>query len=140
MNGGDGRAPQGEAMHADALQISQAESRVMEALWTRSPQSAEALVAALAVPNGWQEATVKTLLNRLLRKGVVTAEKDGRRYLYAPVPSREEWLGNESEGLLDRLFGGRVVPLIAHFSRRGRLSPSDVAELRRLIEELDEGR
>ena len=117
--------------------ISEAESLVMEALWKRSPLTAEEVCAALAEAQSWQEATVKTLLNRLLNKGAISASKDGRRYLYAPVLQREEWLTRESKGLLDRLFGGRVAPLVAHFSEQRKLSKKDIAELRRLIEELD---
>ena len=119
------------------MDISEAESAVMECLWQRSPQSAEEVLAVLAERRDWQEATVKTLLNRLLKKGAVEAEKDGRRYLYAPVLQREEWLTRESKGLLDRLFGGRVAPLVAHFSEQRKLSKKDLAELRKLIEELD---
>src|SRR5688500_9656458 len=117
--------------------ISEAESLVMEALWQRHPLTAEEVIAALADAQSWQEATVKTLLNRLLNKGAISASKDGRRYLYAPVLKREEWLTRESKGLLDRLFGGRVAPLVAHFSEQRKLSKKDIAELRRLIEELD---
>ena len=122
------------------MDISEAESVVMECLWQRSPQSAEEVVAALARSQDWQEATIKTLLNRLLKKGAVQADKDGRRYLYAPVLQREEWLTRESKGLLDRLFGGRVAPLVAHFSEQRKLSKKDLADLRKLIEGLDDGR
>ena len=120
------------------MQISDAESVVMQALWRRSPLSAEEVFAAVAGDQGWQEPTVKTLLNRLLTKGAISAERDGRRFLYAPVLTRDAWLGQESEGLLDRLFGGRVAPMVAHFTERGRLSKKDLAELRKLLETLDD--
>lgn len=122
------------------MRISEAESAVMELLWQRSPLSAEDVVAALSRSQNWQEPTIKTLLNRLLKKGAVRAEKDGRRYLYAPVLERADWVQHESEGLLDRLFGGRVAPLVAHFSEHRKLSKKDIAELRRLIAELDDDR
>lgn len=122
------------------MQISEAESLVMEVLWRRSPLAAEEVVAALAETQQWQEATIKTLLNRLLNKGAIQAGKDGRRYRYAPVLKREDWLMQESKGLLDRLFGGRVAPLVAHFSEHRKLSRKDIAELRKLIEELDHDR
>lgn len=121
----------------EATPISEAEAMVMEVLWRASPRSAEEVIAALADPNGWAEATVKTLLNRLLNKGAIEAEKDGRRYLYSPVLRRDAWVQQQSEGLLARLFGGRVAPLVAHFSERGQLSAADVAELKRLVAELD---
>ena len=122
------------------MQISEAESVVMDVLWKRQPLSAEDVVASLSGQQDWQEATVKTLLNRLLNKGAISAERDGRRYLYSPLLQREDWLLEQSSSLLERLFDGRVAPLVAHFSQHRRLSQKDVAELRRLIEELDDGR
>ncbi|KGM55290.1 beta-lactamase [Lysobacter daejeonensis GH1-9] len=122
------------------MQISEAESVVMDVLWQRHPLAADEVVAALGDAQQWQEATIKTLLNRLLNKGAITAAKDGRRYLYAPVLRREDWVLDESESLLDRLFGGRVAPLVAHFSQHRKLSRKDIAELRQLLEEIDDGK
>lgn len=121
------------------MQISEAESVVMDVLWKRQPLSAEDVVASLSGQQDWQEATVKTLLNRLLNKGAISAEKDGRRYLYAPVLQRDAWVQGESESLLERMFGGRVAPLVAHFSEQRKLSSKDIADLRKLLEELDDG-
>lgn len=119
--------------------ISEAESVVMEVLWRRSPLPTEAVVAALEGEQRWQESTIKVLLNRLLGKKVIRADKDGRRFLYSPVVSRDEWLLTESKGLLDRLFAGRVAPLAAHFSRHGRLTKRDIADLKRLLSEIEDG-
>ena len=124
----------------DTTPISDAEAMVMEVLWGASPRSAEEVIAALADSTGWAEPTIKTLLNRLLNKGAISAEKDGRRYLYSPVLRREAWVQQQSEGLLARLFGGRVAPLVAHFSERGQHTPADIAELKRLVSELDDGK
>lgn len=121
-------------------QISEAESVVMEALWSHSPRSAEEVATAIGDERAWQESTVKTLLNRLLRKNAVKVLKDGRRYLYSTAITREQWLHNESKGFLDRLFDGRVAPLVAHFSRHRKLSKADLEELKRLIGELDDGK
>ena len=120
------------------MQVTEAESIVMEALWTRHPLTADEVVAAVAEQEQWQEPTIKTLLNRLLKKGAIRADKDGRRYLYSPVLRREEWVLGESQGLLERLFDGRVAPLVAHFSAQRKLSRKDVAELRKLLEEIDD--
>jgi BlaI family penicillinase repressor len=119
--------------------ISEAEAMVMEVLWQSSPRSSEEVIAALAADTGWAEATIKTLLNRLLNKGAVSAVKDGRRYLYSPQLPRQAWVQQQSEGLLARLFGGRVAPLVAHFSEQGKLSAADIAELRRLVSQLGQG-
>ena len=122
------------------MQISEAESVVMDVLWRTHPLGAEEEVAALADRRHWQEATIKTLLNRLLNKGAIAAEKEGRRYLYSPRLKREDWVLEESRGLLDRLFDGRVAPLVAHFSEQLKLSRKDIAELRKLLEEIDDGK
>jgi predicted transcriptional regulator len=122
------------------MRISEAESVVMELLWQRSPLGADEVVAALAAGQEWQEPTIKTLLNRLLKKGAIRARKDGRRFLYSPVLKRVDWVQHESKGLLDRLFDGRVAPLVAHFSEKGRLSKKDIDELKKLIEGLDDDR
>lgn len=119
------------------MKISAAESIVMEALWRESPQSSEALAAEVSGPQGWSEATVKTLINRLLKKKAIAAEVQGRRYLYRPLLQRADYVQTESQGLLDRLFQGRLAPLVSHFSERQNLSESDIAELKRLIERLE---
>jgi predicted transcriptional regulator len=122
------------------MDISDAESIVMEVLWRRSPRGSDEVIAELARSQDWQEPTIRTLLNRLLNKGALTAETAGRRYLYTPVLQRADWVDAQSRGLLDRLFKGRVAPLVAHFSEQGKLSRKDIAELRRIIEELDDGK
>lgn len=118
--------------------ISEAESHVMEVLWQGGSLGADDVAAALAARHDWQEATVKSLLNRLLKKGAVSARKDGRRYLYTAVLQRDQWVSAESTGLLERLFGGRVAPLVAHFGKHRKLSESDIADLKRLIDTLED--
>ncbi|TPG10618.1 BlaI/MecI/CopY family transcriptional regulator [Rhodanobacter glycinis] len=119
------------------IAISDAESRVMDVLWQRAPQTSEDIVATLLEPTGWHEKTIRTLLNRLLGKGAVSAQKDGRRYLYTPLLRREVWQQQESRSLLDRVFGGKVAPLLTHFSQHEKLSTKEVAELRKLIDAIE---
>lgn len=125
---------------SDPISISEAESVVMEVIWRRNPIITDEVISELAHRAKWQEATVKTLLNRLLKKGAISARKDGRRYLYSPVLRREEWVAAESRGFLDRLFDGSLVPFVSHFSQHRKLSKKEIAELKRLIRELDDGR
>lgn len=120
------------------MAISEAEAVIMEVLWRQAPRSAEEILAEVGMQQDWQEGTVKSLLNRLLTKKAVKAERDGRRYLYSPRLTREQYVSQESKGLLDRLFEGRVAPLVAHFSEQRKLSKRDIAELRKLLEELDD--
>ncbi len=120
--------------------ISEAESIVMQSLWDNNPLGADEVIAALSSQQNWQEATIKTLLNRLLKKGAIRAEKDGRRFLYAPILKREQWIHSESKGFLDRMFDGKIAPLVAHFSQQKKLTKQDIAELKRLIAELGDGK
>jgi BlaI family penicillinase repressor len=122
------------------MRVSSAEGIVMEALWRKQPLSAEEVASDVAADQSWTDATVKTLLNRLLSKGAIAAERDGRRYLYRPVLKREDYVAEESTSLIDRLFDGRVSSLVTHFSEREKLSADDIAELKRLIAELDNER
>lgn len=120
------------------MQISKAESQVMQFLWDRHPATASDVFAALGSDNDWSEATVKTLLGRLRNKGAVTVEPDGKRFLYRPAIERDAWVLAESSHLVDRLFDGRLAPLVSHFSSHGKLTDRDRQELRELIERLDD--
>ncbi|CAN5305624.1 BlaI/MecI/CopY family transcriptional regulator [soil metagenome] len=123
------------------MRISASESQIMEVLWKQdAPIPSEDILEAVAQPNGWSEGTVRTLLNRLLNKNAVEATREGRRYLYRPLVSREAYVRSESKGFLDRLFDGRLSPLVTHFSETNELSATDIAELKQLIARVEDGR
>src|SRR5438552_339326 len=117
--------------------ISAAESQVMEALWREGPLTADQIVAAVGGPQGWGGATVKTLINRLLKKKALASQRVDGRALYRPLVTRAEYVTGESQGLLDRLFEGQLAPLVAHYARHRPLSADEVARLKRLVEELE---
>lgn len=117
--------------------ISGAESHIMDALWTRGQLTAEEIVLSVAPAQAWGEATVKTLINRLLKKKAIASERVGGRAIYRPLVSREEYVTGESQGLLDRLFGGQIAPLVAHYARHRALSPDEITRLKNLIAELE---
>ncbi|MGQ3100101.1 BlaI/MecI/CopY family transcriptional regulator [Sphingopyxis solisilvae] len=119
-----------------AERASESEMQVLSALWDDAPQTAADLTARVGKANGWTQATVKTLLARLVQKGAVNAEADGRRYLYSPAIERADAVGEESQRFVDRLFGGRVSPLIAHLADREALSDTDIAEIEALLRKL----
>ena len=97
----------------------------------------EEILAAVGAANGWGEATVRTLIRRLIGKGALQSERRRGMVVYAPLIRREDWVTQESRGLLDRLFGGQLAPLVAHLTREKALGPEDVARLKRLVAELD---
>ncbi|MBB5734150.1 putative transcriptional regulator [Altererythrobacter atlanticus] len=119
-----------------AERISDAEHAVMEVLWERSPLTAAEVCETVCDARGWSMPTVKTLLSRLVGKGAVATQPDGRRFLYTPVLAREAYVGGESKRLVQRLFGGRAAPLFAHLAESEALSDDDIAEIERLLKEL----
>lgn len=116
--------------------ISGAEHEIMEVLWREAPLTANEVAARVPQERAWSIRTVKTLLGRLLAKGVLTHEEEGRRYLYRPAVAREDYVTRESRALLDRLFGGSVSPLVAHLAERKDLSAADIAEIEALLKAL----
>ena len=119
--------------------ISEAESRIMDALWRRGPLVVEDVVAEVADAQQWSDRTVKSLIGRMLKKKAIEAvRQDGRTY-YRPLVERDDYMMAESQGFLDRIFGGKLAPFVTQFAERQKLSPEDVAQLRALIERLDNG-
>jgi len=120
-----------------AERISEAELAVMEALWSAGqPLTAAEVSQRIDAAREWSDRTVKTMLGRLLAKGALVHEEDGRRYLYRPAVERDHYVAGESRRLVDRLFGGRAAPLVAHLAEGDGLTPEDIAELEALLKEL----
>ena len=113
--------------------ISEAELVVMEALWEQSPLTANDVADRVTAARDWSAQTVKTLLSRLMAKDVIAADQDGRRFLYRPLVAREDYVASESGRLVNRLFGGRVSPLVAQLASQDQLSDDDIAELEAIL-------
>ncbi len=116
--------------------ISQSELDVMSVLWAQSPLAASDVAKALEVRKDWNIRTVKTLLSRLVEKKALSTQADGRRYLYAPLISKDSYAASATKRLSDRLFGGRAAPLVAHLAKGDGLTAADIAELEALLREL----
>ena len=121
------------------VRISEAESRIMEALWRRGPLVVEDVIAEVAGPQQWSDATVKSLIGRMLKKKAIQSTRQQGRTWYRPLVEREDYRLSESRNLLDRIFGGRVAPFVSCFAEHDKLSPEDVAQLKALIARLDRG-
>jgi BlaI family penicillinase repressor len=119
------------------LRITTAESQIMETLWRSNRALAVEDVREALTQESWTDATIRTLLTRLVRKKAVAASKDGRRFLYRPLIARGDYVHAESKSLINRLFDGQIGPFVAHFSQRQNLSADEIAELRALIEKLE---
>ncbi len=120
------------------IEISNAELSVMQVLWQRQPLSANDVVTALGNEKDWHEKTVKTLLNRLVSKGALGFEKEGRAYLYYPLIDQQQYQLEQGRSFVERIFSGRIAPLVAGFASQNKLSADDVAQLKQLIAEWEQ--
>ncbi|QSX29838.1 MULTISPECIES: BlaI/MecI/CopY family transcriptional regulator [Shewanella] len=118
----------------DIKDISPTELEVLKVLWQSSPLNANDIVQQLNQKDQWHEKTVKTLLNRLVNKGAVGFDKDGRAYNYYPLLSQQSFQSRESQSFIKRVFGGKLAPLVAGFAGSSKLTQDDVAELKQLID------
>ena len=94
--------------------ITAAEWEVMNALWTRGPLSAADIVDHVAARKPWRRRTIRTLLDRLVRKGALALDSDSTPYLYSPKISFQDCIRAESRSFLDRAFGGEPVAMLLH--------------------------
>jgi len=116
--------------------ISDAEWEVMQVLWAgEGPMTAQDVIDRLAEAKDWSPRTVKTLLNRLLKKGAIRHEARGKMYAYSPAVSEEACVREERRSFLQRIYGGALTPMIAHFLKEERLSREEIEELKRILDE-----
>lgn len=118
--------------------ISNAEFEVLKVLWSKHPLSANDIIEQLNRNKEWHEKTVKTLLSRLVKKDAIGFDKQERKYLYFPLIEQESYQLKESESLIDRMFSGRISPLVAGFAKKNSLQKQDVEELKALIEQWEQ--
>jgi len=120
-----------------ATRITDAEWEVMEALWPRESCTAAEVVQALATARDWTETTIKTMLTRLVKKGVLEASREGRRFHYRAICTRDEAVKAQAGRLLDRVGTKDTSPLLSFFVEHGNLQAPDVAALRELLDQLE---
>lgn len=116
-------------------QISEAEWKVMQAVWNGAPIGASEIVEQLVPETGWNHRTIRTMLNRLVSKGALTYREQGNRYLYRPKVKREAYVREQSRSFVDKVFSGDAASMLVHFVENEKLSAS---ELERLKEVLDQ--
>jgi len=115
--------------------ISDAEWQVMNVVWEGQPMTALEIVGQLEGQSDWAPATVKTMLHRLTKKKILTYESQGNRYVYRSRVRRSDCVKQASHSFLQRVFAGESAPLVAHFLRTSKLSASEIAQLRQLLNE-----
>ncbi|WP_088068345.1 BlaI/MecI/CopY family transcriptional regulator [Bacillus thuringiensis] len=116
--------------------ISEAELEVMKVLWSKSPQTANEVIQALKGQMDWNPKTVRTLINRLVKKQVIfSQQKIGRTYMYGPLISRDDYLQVETKSFIKRFYGAALKPLIVNFLQEEKLSSKEIDELKRILDD-----
>ncbi|MCQ1528673.1 BlaI/MecI/CopY family transcriptional regulator [Lutispora saccharofermentans] len=119
----------------DIPRISEAEWEIMKLVWKSSPITSDEIIASLSDKMNWSGQTIKTFINRLLKKGAIGFEKSGRNYLYNPIVSEKECIKAENKSFLERVYDGTVSMLFSNFLEDEPLTDKEIEKLQKLLEE-----
>ena len=115
-------------------QISDAELVVMKVVWEKAPVTANQVVETLGRQRHWKPKTIHTLLRRLVHKGALDFDKQGREHRFHPLVDSADYTHAASRSFLSRFFDGEVAPFLACFLEREKLSRQEIEELRRILD------
>lgn len=116
------------------MQLSEAEWKVMRVLWERSPANARDVLEGLSASTEWAYTTTKTILGRLVEKGVLAEHKRANTSFYEPLVTRDEARRTAVRNLLDRAFDGTFGSLLHHLADGEKLSKRDREKLREVLD------
>src|SRR5580692_9133705 len=117
------------------VNISDAEWQVMEAAWSLGGAPAAAIIEELAKSTAWNHRTIRTLLGRLVEKGVLEKQGQGAGSVYRTLVPRRARVRSEARSFLKRMFQGDTTSLLLHFAKEAKLGPAKLAQLRELLDE-----
>ncbi|KZE74919.1 transcriptional regulator [Paenibacillus elgii] len=115
--------------------ISESEWEIMKVIWRQSPLIAEQIVSQLSNKIEWSDQTVRTFINRLLKKKAIGFEKSGRSYLYFPLVCEKECVRFESQSFLKRVFNGAADIMVTNFLEETDLSQQQIDNLHEILTE-----
>jgi BlaI family penicillinase repressor len=118
-----------------SIRISESEWQIMAVVWERHPVAAAEVVEKVAQQKGWHSRTIRTLLDRLARKGALKITPEGKRYLYDPLIGLEECVRSESRSFIDRVFGGQPASMLLHLVKETKLSREEIRKLQKVLSE-----
>ena len=116
-----------------AIEISDAEYQIMLIVWQENPVTSREINSQLT--NDWHPKTVNTLLGRLVKKGALGFEKQGRKHSYIPLIEKDSYVKSKSAHFLQKLFNGQLSPMFTSFVNQGLVEKNDIQTLKTLIEE-----
>lgn len=114
--------------------LTEAEEKIMEVLWERSPRTMMEITHALEAETGWSKHTVTTLLKRMQQKQTISVDMAGAVRRYAPALNKDEVAREQTHSLLRRMFAGKASLLVENLVEDGELSEDDLRELLSVLE------
>ena len=124
-----------EPSNAKLPAISDSEWLIMSEFWRLGEATVKDIMVELEERQAWKITTVQTLINRLVQKHALGRRKEGREFIYSALVEEGHCTHAASRSFMDRVFGGKLAPLLATFMERHECSPEDIAELKRLLED-----
>lgn len=114
-------------------QISEAEYEVMKVVWKYAPINTNEITEKLLKTTVWSPKTIQTLIKRLVTKGALSYEKQGRVFVYTPLVLEREYVGQESRSFLKRFYGGDITAMLSAYIENDGLSDTELEQLRTLL-------
>ena len=114
-------------------QISEAEFEVMKIVWRSAPINTNEITERLLKTTTWSAKTIQTLIKRLVTKGALTYEKQGRIFVYTPLVEENEYINQQSNSFLDRFYDGDISVMLSTYLENNQLSETELQHLRSIL-------
>ena len=119
-------------MHA-LPHISEAEFEVMKIVWKSAPINTNEITERLLKTTSWSAKTIQTLIKRLVTKGALTYEKQGRVFVYTPLVEENEYIRQQSNSFIKRFYDGDISAMLSAYLENNQLSETELNHLRSLL-------
>ena len=114
-------------------QISEAEFEVMKIVWRSAPINTSEITERLLKTTTWSAKTIQTLIKRLVTKGALTYEKQGRIFVYTPLVKENEYINQQSNSFLNRFYDGDISAMLSTYLENNQLSETELQHLRSIL-------
>jgi BlaI family penicillinase repressor len=116
-----------------ATQLGKVQLLIMQVLWEKGSATARKITDSINATEPIAHSTVQTLLRGLEDKGSVSHKAEGRTFVFSPLVAEDRFKQSATRDLLQRAFGGNVATMVAHLLKNEKVSPQEIAEIRKLI-------
>jgi len=114
-------------------ELTEAEWAIMQAVWEHEPCAAGTVQEALADEKGWAYSTVKTTMDRMVRKGLLEIKKVRNLQLFSSTINKTDARKGEFRRMLARAFDGALGPMMQYLVENESLSDKELEQLRNLV-------